>query len=84
MHSVYHFYSSHGQTGYPAFRWPRQQGDIKNKKCFFMLFVCFCSINGGQGQLMKLLTVPVATRVVSNEAAAAESEQLTSGYQEKN
>lgn len=49
-----------------------------------MLFVCFCSINGGQGQLMKLLTVPVATRVVSNEAAAAESEQLTSGYQEKN
>lgn len=32
---------------------------------------------------MKLLTVPVATRVVSNEAAA-ESEQLTSGYQEKN
>lgn len=34
---------------------------------------------------MKLFTVPVVTRVVSNEpAAAAESEQLSSGYQEKN
>ena len=50
-----------------------------------MLFVCFCSINRGQGQLMKLFTVPVAARVISNEpaASAAESEQLTSGYQEK-
>lgn len=30
-----------------------------------MLFVCFCSINGGWGRLMKLFTVPVGTRVVS-------------------
>lgn len=61
-HSVYHFYSSHGQTGYPAFGWQWWQDDIKNKKCFSMLLMCFCSINGGWSWLMKLFTVPVAPK----------------------
>ena len=59
-HSVHHFYSSHGQTGYPAFGWQWWRGNIKNKKCFSMLLMCFCSINGSQSRLMKLFTVPVA------------------------
>lgn len=67
VHSVYHFYSSHGQTGYPAFGWQWWQGDIKNKKCFSMLFMCFCSINGERGWLMKLFTPPVAPRVIFAE-----------------
>lgn len=67
MSAVYHFYSSHGQSGYPAFRWQRWRRNIKNKKCFSMLFMCFCSINWGRRQLMKLFTVPVALVVVLTE-----------------
>lgn len=62
MPSVYHCHSSHRQPRCPAFTWPQWHGNIKNKKWFSMLFACFCSINWGQGQLMKLFTSPVATR----------------------
>lgn len=52
---VHHFYSSHGRTGYPAFR-RAAAAALETQKCFSMLFVCFCSIKGGPGGLMKLFT----------------------------